>query len=166
MFYDTTTMTAEEMAAAVAAADAKKQRDAQEAIDSFERCDTDGFLSQWASGICSREASLWADILRNGGKAEFPALFNLAGERVRAKLFAGKFGTCWMFCDANDKPTGKFITAFPAREATMRKKGYVEGVEMVFAGARIAGSGRGLSGTAWAEKYRRDNGYPADAKVE
>ena len=28
--------------------------DRQAAYDSFERCDTDGFMSQWASGLVDR----------------------------------------------------------------------------------------------------------------
>jgi hypothetical protein len=40
---------------------------AQDAIDSFDRCDTDGFLSQWASGVMSQKKSLEADLLEAGG---------------------------------------------------------------------------------------------------
>ena len=34
--------------------------------ESFERCDTDGFLSQWANGISANVASLNAEIAETG----------------------------------------------------------------------------------------------------
>src|SRR3990167_10637731 len=75
----------------------------QAAQDSFDRCDTDGFLSQWASGLSGRLASTKADLLDAGGKSEFWGLFTLDGQRVRAKLIDTKHGTCWALCDENDK---------------------------------------------------------------
>src|SRR5690606_26317917 len=48
----------------------------REAADSFDRCDTDGALSQWASGINAQKYRLQADIAENGGMWEFPALFD------------------------------------------------------------------------------------------
>ena len=137
-------------------------RDAQE---SFERSDTDGFVSQWASDITARLKRLKADLLDKGGIHEFPALFDLTGKRMRAKLHHSKYGLCWMFFDANNKPTGKFISAFPKKEATMTRKGYREGTEMAPAKAEIVGgSGYGLSGVAscYPSIIRADNGYPPE----
>lgn len=147
-----------------------KDREAQE---SFDRCDTDGFLSQWASGISASKLRLQADIEDNGGKWTFPALFDLDGKRVRAKLgerynkFAYGYESVWIFYDEHDRPIrGKFpIHAFPKRESTMTKKGYREGTETVPAYADIKGRGYGLSGTCWVAACRKDNGYPADAIV-
>jgi hypothetical protein len=141
-----------------------------EAYESFERCDTDGFLSQWASGLTADLKRKQAEILDNGGWYEFPALYNLDGTRARAKLvhthppYAHYITEIqWMFFDANDKPTSKFIKAFPKRESTMTKKGYKEGFELADAEAFMNGSGYGLSGSAWVEVKRLDNGYPVDA---
>lgn len=136
----------------------------QRAADSFERCDTDGFLSQWASGITAEQKRKQAAIEDNGGVWNHPALFDLDGKRVRAKLIPGKFGTCWAFCDANDQFTGQFITAFPKREATMVKKGYREGEESVRSKAVLKGRGTGLSGSCWVAIARLDKGYPEDAQ--
>lgn len=140
----------------------------QEARDSFERCDTDGFVSQAASGITAREHRLAAEIEANGGTSTFPALFNLEGERVRAKLIPGKYGDCWAFCDADDRFTGVFVSAFPARPATMAKKGYVEGKEVAGAYATTSApeGARGFIGLSSVRVVARrtDKGYPADAK--
>ena len=139
----------------------------QEAKDSFERCDTDGFVSQWASGLTASKMHLEADLIETPERW-FPALFDLNGIRVRAKLHNGPFGQCWMFVDANDKPTGQFITAFPKRESTMEKKGYREDEELAPGKAKIVGGGgKGLAGAAscYAAIVRNDNGYPDDAVV-
>ena len=141
-----------------------RQKD-QQARDSFERCDTDGFLSQWASGLTATKLRLAADLLEEPERW-FAALFDLNGNRVRAKLYNGGYGTCWMFCDANDKPTGTFITAFPKRESTMAKKGYREDEELAPGKVDIVGGGgRGLAGAAncRAAIVRADQGYPEDA---
>jgi hypothetical protein len=149
-------MTATEHRNAAKAAD-------QEAYDSFERCDTDGFLSQWACGLTANLHRRQAEIMEAGGVAEFPALFNLDGQRVRAKLIDGKYGPCWAICDNRGRYTGEFVGAFPARESTMERKGFREGREVVEAYAFMNGTGHGLSGRAWVATGRKDDGYPADA---
>jgi hypothetical protein len=47
--------------------------------DSFDRCDTDGFLSQWAHGVCASRDQLAAQVAEQGFVSEFPALFDLQG---------------------------------------------------------------------------------------
>ena len=128
----------------------------QAAQDSFDRCDTDGFLSQWASGLTAQLKRCQADVLDNGGMAEFPALFTLDGERVNAKLIDGRFGRCWAMMDEAGKFTGEFIKAFPKRKSTMARKGFREGTEMAPAVAFMDGRGTGLSGTAWVAVRRTD----------
>lgn len=132
------------------------------AEESFQRCDTDGFLSQWALGLGAQERRAQAAILEAGGVSEFAALFDLDGNRVPAKLIDGRFGLCWAICDEAGKFTGEFVNAFPKREATMARKGYREGREMAPARARIVGSGTGLSGAASCHvmTVRTDGGYP------
>ena len=125
-------------------------RHAKEAIDSFERCDTDGFLSQWASGICSNQDRIQADIERAGGVAEFSALFTTEGEWVAAKVIEGQWGERWMLLGADGRSNGVFLPYYPKRRSTLAKKGYVEGRVMRPAKSCIQGRGHGLSGTAWA----------------
>lgn len=152
---------------------AEADRQDQAAEESFQRCDTDGFLSQWALGLGAQRDRLQADILEDGGVAEFPALFDLQGNRVRAKLITvpdkfnyGRPKRVWAFCDLQDKLTGKFINPFPKRASTMEKKGYREGTETAPAKADIVGYGRGLSGHAWVATVRTDKGYPDTACIE
>jgi hypothetical protein len=128
----------------------------QEAQDSFDRCDTDGFLSQWASGLTAQLKRRQAEILEAGGVAEFPALFTLDGERVNARLIDTRYGRAWAMMDDGGAFTGEFVSAFPKRESTMTKKGYREGTEVAPARAVMQGQGTGLSGTAWVAVIRVD----------
>ena len=139
----------------------------EEKEKSFERCDTDGFLSQWASGLSGQLESRLAEICDNGGLDEFRGLFDVnTGKRVPAVLIDGKYGMCWAICDeATGEFTGKFVKALdydatPRQRANLAKKGYEERKEMVPAWARFEGRGTGLSGTCWVATYRLDGGYP------
>lgn len=127
---------AEKLRAEAAALDAKVE-------ESFERCDTDGFLSQWALGLAAQEKRAQANIEENGGFAFFDGLVDAdSGEQVRAKQIPGKFGTCWALLDENDNFTGVFaglgdraLANKGLRKVTVRKR----------AKATIKGSGTGLS---------------------
>jgi len=109
------------------------------AEESFERCDTDGFLSQWASRLGADFDLKKAEILEKGG-AIFPALFDLEGNLVKAKLINGKYGTCWAFVGEDGKFSGQFISAFPKNRQTMAKKGFLEGRVLQKAYAEYAGT--------------------------
>ena len=136
--------------------------------ESFQRCDTDGFLSQWALGLNAEKCRMQAKIEEHGGVWDFPALFDLEGNRVRARLirvyckFSHDYKSVWMLLDSNDQSKA-LVTAFPKRKSTMEKKGFREGREMAPAKATIQGSGHGLSGSAWVAIVRTDGGYPATA---
>lgn len=120
----------------------------RDAHDSFERCDTDGFLSQWASGLNAQKLRRQADITDNGGVAAFLTLFTTSGEWVPSKEISTRYGTRWMLLDANGKSTGVFLTWHPARRDTLAKHGYVEGYGLWPARAVIYGTGTGMSGAA------------------
>lgn len=146
----------------------------QSASDSFDRCDTDGFLSQWASGITAQLHRAQADIAANGGKAEFPALYDLSGNLVAAKLVQTRYGVAWGILP-DDDPDGRFVEWFHPSHArnqeTARRndarKGFYVGAVMAPANARMAGSGTGLSGcaSAYVETYRTDGGFSRDVEV-
>jgi hypothetical protein len=121
--------------------------------ESWERSDTDGFLSQWASGLTADLYRTQADIVRNGGKAEFPALFTLDGVRLNAKVIDTRFGPAWAFLDPHGKFTGKFLTAYK-NDSYYAKRGYKIVNVLEPARAVIRGSGRGLSGQAWVAVER------------
>lgn len=130
------------------------------AADSWERSDTDGFVSQWASGITAREKRAQATIEENGGTATFPGLFK-DGERVRAKIIPTKFGTCWAMLDDSDNFTGEFVGRGPR---SLKKAGCEERDEQAPAKAITWAppGARGLSGATSVQVLviRTDGGYP------
>lgn len=149
---------------------------AREAFDSFERCDTDGFASQAANGIMSRVHSLRADIADNGGRWHFPALFDLDGNLVAAKLIHSQYGWVWGVLE-DDDPRGRvvaWVNPSNAAKATTRnrnlaKKGYSEGLVLAEAGADTwaPDSARGFGGLGSVQvvAYRRDGGFSRDVEV-
>lgn len=120
-----------------------------DAAESFDRCDTDGFVSQWASGLNAQQARREADIVEAGGVATFGryVLEDLDGNPVAAKLIDGRYGPCWALTDDAGDFTGKFISAHPVRESTLARKGYREGRELFVAEAKakMHGHGTGLA---------------------
>lgn len=121
----------------------------QDAHDSFERCDTDGFATQAANHLTARQLNLQAQIDDNNGLAEFPALFDLDGNWIPAQLIENKFGgQSWLLLDRTGKSLGIFVNARPARRSTIAKKGFVEGSVLRPAIAKICGGGKGFSGMA------------------
>ena len=62
--------------------------------ESFERCDTDGFLSQWAHGQLAVKNRLLANLARNDGRI-FVAVYVYpeTGETVPARAIQTKYGT-------------------------------------------------------------------------
>lgn len=140
-----------------------------EAAASFDRCDTDGFVSQWAGGLNSQQARLQAEITEADGLASFAALYDVdTDERVPAKLIDGRYGLAWaLVVPGTDRFTGEFVKAFPARTSTMARKGYREGTELAPARAKITGSGHGLAGAAscYVTTARTDAGTGQDERV-
>lgn len=145
-----------------------------EAAASFDRCDTDGFVSQWANTITASRKRAQADIVADGGRATFPALFDLEGNLVAAKLVSTRYGMSWALL-ANDDPRSAFVgwvnpsTAATAakRNAAMMRKGYTEGLVMAPAKADIVGSGKGLAGAAscYVATIRTDGGFSRDVTI-
>jgi hypothetical protein len=150
------------------AADAYRQRE-----ESFQRSDTDGFLSQWASGLTGQLKHTQADLLDAGGVSDFPGLFDReSGERVKAKIvqvsnyFGDGMVSKWIVLDKDDKAV-EWLPAYKgeSKRSKLWQQGYEERPETAPAKAKIAGSGRGLSGNAWVTVYRTDGGYPQGART-
>lgn len=129
----------------------------QRSYDSFERSDTDGFMSQWASNITAEELEMKAELVEMGGVIETDALFDLAGNLILAKEIETTFGWAWMILDP-ENPRGKAIGWFHRSKAkspaTRRKneaaKGYYVGRVKAKAYVKIIASGSGMSGAASA----------------
>lgn len=162
-----------EMLEQAEAAEQKAARARARRDESWERSDTDGFISQWASGLTDEEHRLQAAILRDGGVSVFLGLFK-DGRRVKARLVEGKFGQSWCVLDAAgnarewlpNSVTGQGTKDDPIRfgpRTKAAKLGYEIGYELAPAKAAIVGHGHGLSGQAWVTTVRLDEGYPEDA---
>ena len=135
-------MTTDDLAARLRAEASQHEQDA---ADSFERCDTDGFLSQWASGLNAAEKRLQAEIVENGGRADVPALFDLDGNLIPAKLIDTRFGTSWGIFSSWESLNGsgdvvRWVKAFPARRSTLVGYDVMEGRVMARAHAALKGA--------------------------
>jgi len=103
-------------------------------IESFERCDTDGFISQWADQQLEHSMHSLAELAANGWTWATPALFDLQGNLVPATYRKGDYGWYWGILDPAN-PRGKFLGFFTESSslnpATARrnnaKKGYYVG---------------------------------------
>lgn len=87
---------------------AEAQENFSRARESFERCDTDGFLSQWANNLSGWLKETQADIEDAGGVAEFFDLFEEeTGRRVNAIVVDGKFGRVWLLGSEEEHTFGR-----------------------------------------------------------
>ena len=137
--------------------------------ESYERSDTDGFMSQWASGLTSREYEMKAVIADNGGLSEFSALFDLEGNLIPAKYIETRYGWSWALLDS-DEPTASFKGFFsPSRAQTDSyriandaKKGYYVGT--VKAPANVKLFGESLVGVR-PIIYRTDGGFSREVEI-
>lgn len=129
------TTTTPEYAALAATYRAAARRSEKDAHDSFDRCDTDGFLSQWASDQMACRYLAAADLADNNGRSEFVALFDLEGNLVPARQVETRYGWAWLLLDEDGQSTGRFFNESNARKpetarANNAKKGiYVGAVE-------------------------------------
>jgi hypothetical protein len=111
----------------------------REAFDSFERCDTDGALSQWGLRLSADRLRLQAKIVEEGGTAPFRTLFRLDGTFQPAVEIEGKWGWRWMVLDQDGVRTGQYLPWAPVRRDTLAKHGFVEGIARFPAKAAIRG---------------------------
>jgi len=126
-FYLETLITPEALVAQEAKLQESRDRIAQRE-ESFDRCDTDGFVSQWVHGLGSAKAQKEAEIALHGGMAAFRCLVDLeTGELRSTKLytlpnrFAG-YGSVSKWCVPAADGKVQWITDY-TREANYAKKG-------------------------------------------
>ena len=130
---------------------------AQRARESWERSDTDGFVSQWASNITHDELIMKAELIEDGGSYERDLLFDLEGNLVLAVEIETQYGWAWMIKDPAN-PRGRalgFFNESKARKPETKikndaKKGYYVGRGRIKGYVKIYASGTGLSGAASA----------------
>lgn len=132
--------------------------------ESFDRCDTDGFLSQWANGISANVADLQGDIDAHDGRAIFNGLY--AGDvRVAAREVEGRFGLSWLLRDDEARKYGRKFVPCGRRSRIQKELGLAERRELAPAHATIKGRGKGLSGSAWAAQERTGDAWGLDAAL-
>lgn len=159
------------------AAEAEKHRAAsarshQSAIDSFNRSDTDGCVSQFCSDLTGRLESRLADICENGGRAIFTGLYD--GDRrvvAREMTFANKFAgygtvTKWLLDDDEAERYGRKWIPIGKRSRIQKELGLSERREWAPAWAKVMGSGTGLSGLAscYVGNFRTGDKWGSDAE--
>lgn len=121
--------------------------------ESYDRCDTDGFLSQWALGSLSQDYSLRAQLAEANGLTEVCALFDLDGELVPSVHGWGEYGEYFAVLDNDERGCRRFFNPSKARnEETARKnnaaKGFYIGRVKTQGKVKMLGGGKGLSGCA------------------
>lgn len=139
----------------------------REAHDSYDRCDIDGALSQQASQITAQKFRLRADVAENCGMWSFPALFDLEGGLVPARLAYGQYGSFWSLLDSEGNRTDRTFSESQAEsEKTWRrnnaKKGFYVGT--VLAPAMVVTRGQSVTSVA-CHIDRADGGWNADVMV-
>lgn len=127
---------------------ARAQECRQRSADSWDRSDTDGFMSQWASDATARKYDTEAEVADAGGMWDFAALFDAeTGALVPAKTIQTRYGSCWALLDPTN-PQASFLGFFnesSARKATTRAKnnrakGYTIGTIRAAAQVRLVGT--------------------------
>lgn len=124
-------------------------RDArQRSYESFQRSDTDGFLSQNASEVMARVYEAQADLADNDGMIDIDAIF-MDGELASTHQAQGQWGWYWVLNDNAAEKFGKrFVTLSNANKAKTRKannakKGFTVGTIRVKGYADVAANGMG-----------------------
>lgn len=98
----------------------------QRRIESFERCDTDGFLSQFALDVAENEYRKWAELAENNFQDTFETLGDLKGDLVPCRLIKTQFGYAYgvysSFEDAQN--CGEIIRWVGTGARAAKNKGY------------------------------------------
>jgi hypothetical protein len=150
----------------------QKANDAEQARqDSWERSDTDGFLSQWAHGINAELYRTRADIADAGGVADFVGLYE-GDRRVLAKMITvadryapWKSNRVWLVNDADPVAAKRKFIPTGMKSRVQKQLGLCERKEVDFADARLEGRGKGLSGSCWVAVFRKGDEWGRDADL-
>lgn len=96
----------------------------RESYDSFERCDTDGFLSQWANDTMASRYRECARIAETGGVLKQIALFKDGVYVSEARNVKGRYGYVWVFDDEDGNAV--WLNESKARDASKRRDYFVK----------------------------------------
>lgn len=147
--------------------DGKSNEHFKTQYESFERCDTDGFVSQWAHSVLEERESVKAQIARNNGFAVFNGLYE-GKRRIKAREIQTRFGSAWLLHEDETvliAKRGKHFLPTGENSRVLKSLGLEEREESAPAWATLDGSGTGLSGNVWVKVYRRGDKWGQDAKA-
>ena len=122
--------------------------------ESFDRCDTDGFLSQWAYGITAQKHRAEANLIEAGGVIDAQVLFDVEGNISSTHQAFGQYGEFWVLYDeAAEKFCKRFYSPSKAYRPggayrNDRAKGFVFGYVEVAGYVSVVSSGTGLASFA------------------
>lgn len=136
----------------------------QRAEESWERSDTDGFLSQWASDLGARLDDLNAEALELGGLVPVGVLVDKDGNIVPARIIETRYGPKWAIFQTADEANaydGKVIQWVSLGERALKK----HGLEMRHAYAPGHWELRGKSYTNVGPRAIPDQRFPTNAAV-
>ena len=88
--------------------------------ESWERSDTDGYLSQWANGVMAARYRHLAEIAARGGYLDLPALFTLDGDLIIAREVNTRYGWRWVW--TNDYGTSTWFNESSAQDPITRRR--------------------------------------------
>lgn len=138
----------------------------RKSVESFERCDTDGFLSQWGHDLTSNEHLANADILDAGGMSDFWGLFE-GDRRVKAKMvtvynkYAFRHEGKWVVEDDDPICAKRKWIPSGSNSRIQKQLGLCERLETAPARAGL----RDLCGTCSVVTFRTGCPYGSDAKI-
>lgn len=106
---------------------AEAQRCRQSAADSWERSDTDGFLSQWASGEMATRYDYLASIAERGGLMKVSAFVSLeTGEVIKGEYRETRYGSGYAPYKGGPWIFPSSAQSAARRDAANAKKGVIE----------------------------------------
>jgi len=115
--------------------------------ESFERSDTDGFLSQWAADMMARLYSDAADLAEADWHHDFPCLMD-GDRRIDAKLLCGDRGSYWLLGDDEATKYGRRFVPYAGSTVknprVQRSLGLHEDYESAPAYIKLEGDGAGM----------------------
>jgi hypothetical protein len=144
-------------------------RDRQRSAESFDRCDTDGFLTQAALDATARECNLKAEVADEGGTWLFEAAFDLDGKLVAIEIRDGQYGAYYLNIGPSGNTAPRFINPSNAQKEATRvknnaKKGFYIGSIRVTPEVKFGGGWSWIpycsipAGTKLADVQIVDNG--------
>lgn len=107
--------------------------------ESFERCDTDGFMSQWAHSMSAQLDEAKAEIVENGNSSVFVGLYD-GDRRVAAKIIQTRFGSTWLLSDEEANKYGRKFVAIGAKSRVQKQLGLRERKEVAPAWVTLSGN--------------------------